>query len=137
MAIYGIGVRINEKNVIDDFFRLEMAGTGWSSADAPDVHEIFRAILPGDIVFLKSCACGSDITVKGIGIIKDLSILNSRYSRKIHIGRSVRWLSHREFRITKPENSRNNVRANTIYQEYHPDVVAEIMDELSANYHLL
>lgn len=133
MAIYGIGTKINDRQVIDQFFQLNIAGTGWQVNDAADIHELFRSLQIGDIVFLKSCSYSSDITVKGIGIVTDNMILQSYHHRLIEIGRNIRWLSQNEFRIARPSNTKNNVRTNTIYQEFHPDVVAEIMDEVNLN----
>src|ERR1700749_2199201 len=125
MAIYGIGTKINHRQVIGQFFDLNIAGTGWHVDDAPDLHELFRSLPVGDIVFLKSSSYSSDITVKGVGVVADAMILQSYHHALIEIGRNIRWLSRDEFRIVRPDNTKNNVRGNTIYQEFHPDVVAE------------
>jgi hypothetical protein len=133
MAIYGIGTKISHRQVIDQFFQLNIAGTGWHVDDAADIHELFRSLQVGDIVFLKSCSYSSDITIKGVGIVADNMILQSYHYGLIEIGRNIRWLSQNEFRISRPTNTKNNVRGNTIYQEFHPDVVAEIMNEVNLN----
>jgi hypothetical protein len=121
------------RQVIDQFFQMNIAGTGWDVCDAADLHELFRSLLTGDIVFLKSCSYSSDITVKGVGVVADNMILQSYHNPLIGIGRNIRWLSQREFRIIRPTNTKNNVRGNTIYQEFHPDVVTGIMREVERN----
>jgi hypothetical protein len=57
-------------------------------------------------------------------------ILNRHHYHFIEIGRNIKWLSLRHFKLLKPANSKNNVRGNTIYQEFHPDVTTAIMNEV-------
>ncbi len=130
MAIYGIGTKINNQQVNSQFYQNNIAGIGWSRAEAPDLHEIFKSIKTGDIVFLKSSSYSSDITVKGVGVVMDNVILTHNQYGFIEIGRNIKWLSHRHFKIFRPANSKNNVRGNTIYQEFHPDVTIVIMGEV-------
>jgi len=41
----------------------------------------------------------------------------------------MKWLVTDSFRIPKPKE-KNNVRLNTMYEEFHPDVQKEILDKL-------
>jgi hypothetical protein len=128
MAIYGIGAKYETEDVSSEFIEESVIGTGWSENDAPDIHEYFKILEPGDIVYIKSCSYSSNITVKGIGLVVDDEILGS--SELLEIGRNVQWLTSEWFTIEKPEKNKNNVRANTIYREFDPEIIAQIMFEV-------
>ena len=127
MAIYGIGANYDGDDVSEDFIADSIIGTGWDDADAPDLHEYFREISPGDIVYIKSCSYSSNITVKGIGIVLDEVILDISYNSMVHIGRNVKWIHTEWFKMQRPANQKNNVRGNTIYREFHPELIDQIM----------
>ena len=53
---------------------------------------------------------------------------NSRFlESKFSFARYVRWIIKREIRIPKPKE-KNNVRLNTMYEEFHPEVQKIILD---------
>lgn len=131
MAIYGVGTRINNRQVRDQLVNRGLIGTGWSRGDAADLHEVFRSIQTGDIVFLKSCSFASDIRIYAIGLVTDNQILTSYHDPLIEIGRRVRWYSLRHFRLARPADTKFNVRGNTIYQEFHPVITSQIISELA------
>jgi hypothetical protein len=128
MAIYGVGFKFGNDDVSDNFFSENLVGTGWGVDDAPDIHQLFNLLKVGDIVYLKSAGHGTKIAVRAVGIIRDGDILDGE-SSFVQIGRSVRWVSKRQFDIPKPANEKNNVRSNTIYEEYHPEVQVQILGE--------
>ena len=126
MAIYGIGAYY-DKDVSEDFKQNNVVGTGHNVSDAPDIHEFIKSLKTGDIVYIKSVSSSSsDIIVKGIGIISDNKIVSNSL---VKCGRNVIWKEKKEFRIPKPEG-KNNVRSNTIYEEFHSDVLSEIIRHL-------
>jgi len=129
MAIYGVGAYYDEEDVSDQFIEDHLIGTGWSIDEAPELHEYFSTLKVGDIVYIKAAFAGADITVKGIGVITDNAILNLTDHELTQIGRNVRWLHTERFIISRPAE-RNNVRANTVYEEFHPLVQAEIIRRL-------
>jgi hypothetical protein len=129
MAIYGIGFKFGKDDVSGDFFSGNLVGTGWGVDDAPDIHQFFNFLKVGDIVYLKSAGPGTKIAVRAVGIITNDDILDEASSSVVQIGRSVRWISKRQFDIPKPADEKNNVRSNTIYEEYHPEVQAQILGE--------
>ena len=136
MAIYGIGAKFGPTYVESDFIKHSLVGTGWDAYDAPDLHAIFSSMEIGDIVYIKACSWSSNITVKGIGIISDdVLVYGGIPNINLEIGRNVRWIYRRRFVINKPPNQKNNVRANTVYQEFHPDIAGRIMSIVDA--HLL
>jgi len=133
MAIFGFGTHFGDRDVSQSFIKNGIVGTGWGCLDAPDVYQFIGSLKVGDIVFLKSASSGSDITVKAVGIISDENIIpdeNTSYDPPLELGlgRNVRWVSTRTFTIPKPDG-KNNVRANTMYEEFHPDVRAQILGE--------
>ncbi|MBX8575217.1 hypothetical protein [Pseudomonas cichorii] len=69
MAIFAIGAYY-DKDVSHNFINNNIAGPGWGSVEAPELHQFIRSLKVGDIVYLKSASPSSpDIIVKGIGVI--------------------------------------------------------------------
>jgi hypothetical protein len=130
MAIYGIGAYY-DRDVSQDFIFGNFAGVGWNANEAPELHLFVASLKVGDIIYIKSAAPNSpDIIVRGIGFIRDNELLNLTTSLGlIEAGRNVLWRVTEEFRIPKPQE-KNNVRLNTLYEEHHPSVQAEIMRRL-------
>ncbi len=128
MAIYGIGAYY-DGDVSDEFIDNDLIGTGWTIIDAPELHVYFTTLKVGDIVYIKAAFGGADITVKGIGVIIDNALLTSSHHYLTQIGRNVRWLNTDKFVIPRPKE-KNNVRSNTVYEEFHPLVQQEIISRL-------
>ena len=130
MAIYGVGAfHGGDEDVSDEFIQNNIVGVGWSTSDAPELQEYVKSLKVGDIVYIKSANFGSPITVKAIGIIKDNIILGRNDNPYIETGRNVKWLNTEKFIIDKPIE-KNNVRSNTIYEEFHPFVQQKIIAQL-------
>jgi hypothetical protein len=78
-------------------------------------------------VYIKAAFGGGDITIKGIGVVKDDVIVTaSEHAGLVEIGRNVHWLDTQRHSLTRP-SEKNNVRNNTIYEEFHPAIQAEIL----------
>ncbi len=130
MAIYGIGAYYDGDDVSDEFIDNNIVGTGWTITDAPELHVYFATLKVGDIVYIKAAAFGSvDISIKGIGVITDNVILTPANHYLTQIGRNVRWLNTDKFFVPRPAE-KNNVRSNTVYEEFHPLVQQEIIQRL-------
>lgn len=129
MAIYGIGAFYDE-DVSEEFIEDNVIGTGWDIGTAPELHEYFKSLKVGDIVYLKAAQFGKDITVKAIGVIVDNVILNTTNHYRTVIGRNVKWIDTESFVIPRP-TEKNNVRSNTVYEEFHPLVQAEIIRRIT------
>lgn len=131
MAIYGIGAfYYGNTDVSGDFVSNNIIGTGWSISDAPELHTYFRTLKVGDIIYIKAAWGGSkSITIKAIGIIRDDEILNTTHNHLTEIGRNVKWVSTSTFSVPKP-NEKNNVRSNTVYEEFHPILQREIISRI-------
>lgn len=130
MAIYGVGAWYGH-DVSDEFIRAQLVGVGWPAHDAPELQEFFRCMRVGDIVYIKAAYGGADITVKGIGIIRDNAIRTGADTDElVSIGRNVVWLNTERFVIQRP-TEKNNVRSNTVYEEFHPTVQAEIVARIA------
>lgn len=130
MAIYGVGAYY-EEDVSEDFISSNVVGVGWDSTDAPELQEYFKSLKVGDIIYIKAAFGGADITVKAIGIVRDTAI-RTRSDTKglVSTGRNVVWLSRERFVIPRP-GEKNNVRSNTVYEEFHPVVQEEIMGRIA------
>lgn len=127
MAIYGIGAYY-DRDVSDEFIRHNVVGAGWSHDDAPEIHRFLKSLKVGDIVYLKSYPPGGgSIHVKAVGLIADDTELGAAESNDlVSMGRRVHWISTERFEVPRPAE-KNNVRSNTVYEEFHPAVQAEII----------
>lgn len=128
MAIYGIGAYYDE-DVSGEFIANNFVGTGWDIASAPELHAYFKSLKVGDIVYIKAANFGADITVKAIGIIEDNEMLDYAKSALIAVGRNVKWVDTTKFIISKP-TEKNNVRSNTVYEEFNLVVQKQIISRI-------
>ena len=127
MAIYAIGAYYDE-DVSGEFIANNIAGPGWDNSEAPELHQFIRSLKVGDIVYIKSAPPSSpDIIVKGIGVITNDQVVIT--SSIVSVGRNIKWLVADNFRIAKP-SEKNNVRMNTMYEEFHPDVQSAILAKI-------
>lgn len=127
MAIFAVGAYYAE-DVSDEFIKNSIAGPGWSKLDAPELHQFINSLKVGDIVYIKSVSPSSkNITVKAIGVVTDDSLVTA--SALVGAGRNIKWLITESFKIPKPKE-KNNVRLNTMYEEFHPEVQRVILDKL-------
>jgi len=132
MAIYGIGAFYSE-DVSEKFISNNLVGVGWSDQDAPELHQYIHSLKVGDIVYIKAFPPSlNQIIVKAIGIIIDDSVLDKKMTNGlVECGRKVRWFSKEPFSIPKPIE-RNNVRQNTMYEEFHPEIQTLIINKIVA-----
>jgi len=131
MAIYAIGAYY-EGDVRDEFIENRIAGPGWPEKDAPELQQYIASLKAGDIIYIKSFPPGSRfIFVKAIGFISDHLLLTKKTDTKgiVSAGRNVKWVVTEEFKIRKPKE-KNNVRRNTLYEEFHPYVQQAILKKL-------
>jgi len=123
MAIYAIGANFSG-DVSEWHIQNSVIGTGWSEDDAPDLFEMIREMSVGDIVYIKSKPIsGNQLHVKAVGIINDSIVIETG---DIMCGRNVTWLATPDEWIDIP-SGKNNVRLNTCYREYHPEVSKKII----------
>jgi hypothetical protein len=129
MAIYAVGAYYDgDGDVSDDFIAKNIAGPGWDITDAPELHQFVRSLKVGDIIYIKSYSpASSDIIVKAIGVITDDQVITT--NRVVSVGRNIKWVVTESFRIPKPKE-KNNVRLNTMYEEFHPEVQSQILAKL-------
>jgi hypothetical protein len=127
MAVFGIGAYY-DKDVSQDFIRNGIVGVGWNEIDAPELEEYFKSLKAGDVVYIKAAFGGNDITVKAIGIIEDNVIIKNTHL--VTTGRNVKWLNTDKFVVKRPQE-KNNVRSNTVYEEFHPQVLKEIISRIN------
>ena len=129
MSIYAFGANYDGRDVFLDFINNNCVGIGWSYNANTSGHHIIQSIKAGDIVYIKSCNNGSPITVRAIGIVSDYqSIIVPNVAE---IARNVKWLYTTSFVIQNPKASdKNNVRSNSVYEEYNLDVIGQIITKL-------
>ena len=129
MAIFGIGANFDNQDVSDVFISYSFIGIGWGIESAPDLHEFIKSLKVGDIIYIKSFS-PTNFKVKGIGLIVDSEILNEETSDgNLTIGRNVLWCCKEKFELQKP-NGKNNVRNNSIYEEFAPKAQTIILEKI-------
>ena len=101
MAIYAFGTNYDGVDMTDSFLKNNVIGIGWSYEDNPSGHNFVKTLKAGDIVYIKSCNFGSDLTVKAIGIIFDYEL--KAVPDVVSIGRNVKWISQDSFVIPKSD----------------------------------
>lgn len=126
MAVFGVGAYYGY-DVSKDFKDQNLVGVGWDVNEAPELQEYFKSLKVGDIVYIKAAFGGNDITVKGIGLIADNQIISNSL---VTTGRNVKWLNKDIFVIKRP-TEKNNVRSNTVYEEFHPKILKQIIDKIA------
>lgn len=128
MAIYGIGAFHGDSgDVSETFIESNIVGVGWDEDEAPELHEYLKSLKVGDIVYIKAAFGGADITVKAVGLIVDNIIrTEADTGGAVAVGRNVKWVSKKKFVLERP-TEKNNVRNNTIYEEFHPEIQAKIL----------
>ncbi|TKZ34331.1 hypothetical protein [Brachyspira catarrhinii] len=131
MAIFGIGANFDNQDVSDIFISCSFIGIGWGIESAPDLHEFIKSLKVGDIIYIKSFSpTYSNLKIKGIGLISNSEILNEETSDgNLTIGRNVLWCCKEKFELQKP-NGKNNVRNNSIYEEFDPKVQTIILEKI-------
>ncbi|MEY8847290.1 hypothetical protein AB9K26_00620 [Psychroserpens sp. XS_ASV72] len=131
MAIFGIGAYYyGTTDVSNDFLTNNIVGTGWDVNAAPELHRYFKSLKVGDIIYIKAAfGPAKYISVKGIGIISDNEILDTSHHHLTEIGRNVKWVKKTQFKLPKPVE-KNNVRSNTVYEEFHPNIQEEIIKRI-------
>lgn len=129
MAIFGIGAYYDE-DVSAKFISASIVGIGWNKQDAPDLHQFLRSLKVGDIVYIKAHPPGGDLIIKAIGIIIAEDVLSiAETSNLVSCARRVRWVSKDQFSVPIPPQ-KNNVRNNTLYEEFHPIIQQEILQRV-------
>lgn len=127
MAIFGVGAYY-DGDVSNDFISNNIAGPGWSMEEAPELHQFINTLKVGDIVYLKSASPASaDIVVKAIGVVVDDELVKD--SPIVSAGRNIMWVVTEDFRVSKPKE-KNNVRLNTMYEEFSPEIQKKIINKL-------
>ncbi|MGE0568699.1 MAG: hypothetical protein AB7O73_12175 [Bacteroidia bacterium] len=127
MAIYGIGAYYGTTDVSDSFIAKGLAYVGWNKSEAPSLHEILRYIKIGDMVYIKSAPIGQGLRVKAVGIVIDNELITDN---DLGVGIKINWLwtGHE---ILDEIDDKNNVRNNTLYEEYSKHVQLQIINLLT------
>lgn len=140
MAVYGIGAYYDE-DVSDYFIDQNCACIVYGKSEASSLYEMLRRIKIGDIIYIKSFSIQKQtIHIKAIGFVIGRNIKEYNYSAtsndSMGFGRKVIWkkvYSNKEDWLQvaiSPEDMKNNVYNNTLYEEYSATVINKILDQL-------
>lgn len=138
MAIYGIGATWNNDDMVEEFLRDNKICMGWSIIQAPSIYRILRDIKIGDIIYIKSYEFSqspAQLRVKAVGIIIDDNLFAYNEESERNNYReciTVRWLWRGNEIIEF--NDPYNVRTNSLFQEFNPNIQRIILDLLLTNF---
>ena len=121
MAIFGLGAYYQE-DVTDEFVTNGIACVGWERADAPALHKMMAYIKVGDIIYIKSYPPDRGLTVKAVGIVVDDRVNSTDLGDCLRV--NWIWVGNRE--LGKIQD-KYNVRRNTLFEEYNPEVQREVI----------
>jgi len=131
MAVYGIAAMYGG---VDDqtkkFFDLGVACVGWAPDKAPAAHAQMASVKAGDIFFIKSYAPTAGLHIKAVGIVTDATF--RKITDALGWGVSVRWVQIPGGRIAigPVEDHSDYLRRGTIYEEFNPEVIRQVLDVL-------
>lgn len=136
MRVYGIGADFGKGNISDYFIENGVVGIGWDKEEAPDLHNFFSSIRKDEYIYIKkanhsSKDGGQPFKIYAIGKVEDNCICEdvvwkvNDIEYRVPAIRKVKWITTEEFDIQQ-RAEKINVRANTLYQEFHPVVLNEI-----------
>src|SRR4051812_30035245 len=112
MAMFGIGAHYKGTgDVSQEFIDGNLIACGWPVSDAPDLHQFFKSLSVGDIVYLKSYVPKKTreivFSILAIGFIQDDAILDTETAKRrvgveVEVGRNVYWSAKEAFTIPAP-----------------------------------
>lgn len=132
MAIFGLGANYEGEDMTAAFLENGVACIGWSYDDAPSLHQIMRSIKVGDIVYLKSHPPSVGLIVKAVGLVHDSAVVSSDHGQACV---RVNWRWQGPALTVGHIHDAYNVRNNTLYEEWNPDVRNRILNLLLGQEH--
>lgn len=127
MSIYGFGAMYDSKeDVSGDFIHRGIACVGWSSQEAPTLHEILKHIKTGDIVYIKSHPPNVGLIIKAVGIVIGNQVQNHP---RLGAGVDVNWQWSGEKRFGQ-FHDKYAVRNLTIYEEFNFEIQKSVINLL-------
>ena len=131
MRIWGMGFTW-EDDRSNEFINNGTAVIGWALEDAPDLYAMLREVELGDVIYLKTFGIQKqEVRIWHIGkVINTLSLADD--GAKYALG--VKWVKSfgkgeplslllREEKYT----GKNNVYNNTLYREYNPGIIQDVL----------
>ncbi len=133
MAVYGIGAMYDGSvDQTEIFIQLGVACIGWTEREAPAIYAQMRSVKAGDIFFIKSFAPTAGLHIKAVGIVTDPTF--RPITDALGWGVSVRWLPPLpggRIVVGALQDHSDYLRRGTLYEEFNPAVIREIIDVLS------
>jgi len=131
MRIWGIGSNWDSVDVSGEFREGGYVQIGWTEPQAPGLYVMLGQIAIGDMVYIKSRSFGDKtLRIKAIGKAISAPYI-SRPSDRGTI--NVVWLKEFDEPIIHSiteEEYRYNVYNNTLYEEFNPGIIKELMDQV-------
>ncbi|MGE5567486.1 MAG: hypothetical protein ACM3S5_00470 [Rhodospirillales bacterium] len=127
--MFGIGANYDgHGDMTEDFLEHGLACIGWPYNEAPSLHEIMRSFQVGDIIYIKSHPPHIGLIVKAIGIVEDSEVRPLEGHGQACV--RVNWIWRGPAVTIGHVHDRYNVRNNTLYEEWNPDIRTRILNLL-------
>lgn len=129
MAIFGIGAYYDgTRDMTDEFVDQGWACVGWSVQDAPALHRIVGHIKVGDLIYIKSFNPRVGLKIKAVGIVvsTEVDIPPEQLGQR---GVQMDWVWRGSFLVGRI-GDKYNVRGNTLFEEFNPQVQNLVIDAL-------
>lgn len=133
MKIWGIGANWGGKSMLSEFQSKSAVGIGWSEENAPALYAMMSEIEMGDLIYVKSFVIrGSILKIKAVGEVENVAFSKPNVFGDNHKTVKVRWKAGSFCQVIShtitPAERKYNVYGNTLYREYNPSIISEIID---------
>ncbi len=125
MAVFGLGAFYDgTDDMTDSFVSSSAACIGWPEIDARPLHKALRHIKIGDIIYIKAHPPSVGLIIKAVGIVMDDEIFSDPDLGEACL--RVRWLWRGNDHVGQV-GDRYNVRNNTLYEEFNPEISRRVI----------
>ena len=137
MAVYGVGAFF-DKDVSGEFLDRSCFFLGYYKNEATTLFEMLSRAKVGDILFIKSFQPQHNdrLRVKAIGFVTGHEITNYSFEGRELPGREIKWVRDysdvKQYVILEKHDRVNNVYANTMYEEYSPSIIKQLINWIAA-----
>lgn len=137
MKIWGIGANLRGNvDISDDFINRNIAYLGYKKEEAPVFYEMLKEIKLGDLVYIQTLPIGAgNLHIKNVGIVtrelSDVVQYVNNDTQNDTLG--VKWLDIQMNLDIEKCDKKYTARSTSIYREYSPFVINEIMTCINLN----
>jgi len=127
MAIYGIGATYGKSDDVSPVFLARQAAyIGWSEADAPYFHQLFRRITVSDILFIKSYPPRKGLIIKAVGVVTEPQFVAGDDDMGVKVSVDWRW-THGPLVVGPLNDKADFMRSGSLFEELNPALQRRVL----------